>query len=104
MSIKSFKSTVEKARRINEDAATVVELTTEMKKTPTTFSFPLEGLNYGQLVTELRRAVSPTTKVEQSGDNVVITTTNPTAATKALKGLGVSVNVEGELLNDVHTQ
>lgn len=104
MSIQTFNKSVKQAHRICEDAAAVVELTQQAKNETTTFVFPAAGLLYGQVVTELRNRVSPRVQVALEGDNIRVVTNNPTVCVQALKALGVSVTVQGELLADVHTR
>lgn len=100
MSIKTLKQSICKANEICEAAAAAVaELTDQMKPKPTTFSIPSEGINYGQLVTELRNNVSPTVKISKVDDTIVITTTNEQAVAKSLGLLGISVEVDGTLNN-----
>jgi len=103
MTLQTFNKSIQSAKKICEDAATVVELTKEMKPQPTTFIFPAAGLNYGQLVTELKNLVSPMIQVSQEGDKIKVVTTNEATLTKALKGLGISVSVDGNVNNDMHT-
>lgn len=102
--LKSFKKAVGKAQQVVEAAAAAVaELTrqSDLNKEPTTFIFSAQGVNFGQLKTELLNTVSPKTQVVKEGDMIRVVTNNPTACVKALGGLGISAEPSGQVNTDI---
>lgn len=96
--IQSLKTSIGKAKSVVEAAAAATaELTRQMTPEEQSFVIPSEGVNFDQLVLEMRTQASRDTKVERVGSDIKITTTNPTAATKVLKFLGISAEVNGTI-------
>lgn len=104
MSIKTLRESSKKAKqviasKVNEDAATVTQLTTGPKNASTVFVIKDEGVNINQVKQEVRSKASPSSRVEQTGNNITITTNNPRAVVQILKNLKISATVQGDVLN-----
>lgn len=101
MSLDSYKNAITRAKaKINEDAATVAELTKEQsseKVSPTTFIVPATGINQGQLMLKLKAYGSPKIEITDKGDTFEVKTTNPRAVAKVLKELGFSATEDGKV-------
>lgn len=96
MSLRSFNESINKARKINEDAAAAVaELTKEMKPKIVSFTFPADGILLGQLEMTLKKGVSPSVEVTSTGTSITVVTDNEAACTKVLKTFGVNASVDG---------
>lgn len=99
--LQKFNETLARARKVHEAAAAATaELTREMNTDTTTFVLSAQGVNFNQLVLELKKLASPMTDVVKEGEVIRITTTNPAATTKVLRYLGIDAKVDGEVLLD----
>lgn len=104
MSLKTFKESIGKGRKlVQENAAVTNELTKEFSKESTVFSVPAEGLSRGTLLFELRSHGAHNVEVAETSSGFTITTTNPNAVQKILKQLGLSVENVGGQAEDLIT-
>lgn len=92
-----YMKSVDRANKVIESAvAATAELTRQMNNTnDTTFTFSSEGVNFNQLVYEMRRQADMMATMVKEGDIIRVITSNPTAAVKVLGYLGISVDVDG---------
>jgi hypothetical protein len=100
MSIKSYKESLQKARKVMESAATTYELTTETKPL-TKFSIPSDRIQFGMLVFKLRSLGQAGLQVSDNGSTYSIETNNPTQVVQVLKLLGLEADIEGNTEDNV---
>lgn len=96
-----FNESIKRAKVVREAAAAAVaELTSEIMPDEVTFTFAASGVDYNQLVLELRKIAAYNAKAVKEGEVIRVVSTNPIAVTKVLKYLGISADPSGTVTLD----
>lgn len=100
MTITTLRAKIGEARqKVSESAATTDSATRQFKKTPTVFRVPKDGINAGQLQYELRNRGGYNVEIEDSGDNFLVSSINPTVVATILKTLGLKATIDGDVVD-----